>query len=102
MQEPSDGKATVRFTDIDLADANVRKHVRDGMKLTHLGIEFNGVMSCVIDELGGLGKLKLLGVASGETQGEEDLRARFDAEFVLLTGTLRGLLRVLGKALENP
>jgi recombination associated protein RdgC len=101
MQDPSDGKAIVRFTDIDLADANVRKHVRDGMKLTHLGFEFNSVMSGVIDENGGLGKVRLLGVAAGEAADEEDPLARFDAEFVLLTGTLRGLLGVLRKALGN-
>jgi recombination associated protein RdgC len=84
---------------MDLADSNVRKHVRDGMKLTQLGLEFNGVMSCVIDENGALGKLRLLGMDAKEASDEEDPLARFDAEFVLLTGTLRQFIDVLAKSL---
>jgi recombination associated protein RdgC len=99
MQDPADAKATVRFADMDLADANVRKHVRDGMRLTHLGIEFNNVMSCVIDENGGLGKIRLLGVDASEAGEEEDPLARFDAQFVLLSGTVRSLLATLARAL---
>jgi recombination associated protein RdgC len=99
MQDPAESKATVRWTDMDLTDANVRKHVRDGMKLTHLGIEFNSIMSCVIDENGGLGKLKLLGMDAKEAADAEDPLARFDAEFVLLTGTLREFLGALRQAL---
>jgi recombination associated protein RdgC len=99
MQDPSDSKATVRWADMDLTDANVRKLVRDGMKLTQLGIEFNKVMSCVLDENGGLGKLKLLGLEAKEASEEEEPLARFDTEFVLSTGTLREFLRALQKAL---
>jgi recombination associated protein RdgC len=98
MQDPADSKATVRFADMDLTDANVRKHVRDGMRLTHLGIDFAGVMSCVLDEHGTLSKLRLA-VADGPDSGDdEDPLSRFDAEFVLLTGTLRQLLDVLARA----
>lgn len=99
MQDPADSKASVRFVDMDLGDANVRKHVRDGMKLTHLGIDFRNVMSCVIDERGTLGKLRLLGAEANEVEEEEDALSRFDAEFVLLSGTIRELLGVLGRTL---
>lgn len=99
MQDPADSKASVRWADMDLTDSNVRKHVRDGMKLTHLGIEFDGVMSAVLDERGSLSKLRLLGTDAKEVSDEEDPLTRFDAEFVLLTGTLRRFLGVLGKAL---
>lgn len=99
MQDPAEAKATVRFADMDLTDANVRKHVRDGMRLTHLGIEFNNIMSCVIDENGGLGKIRLVGVDASEASDEEDPLTRFDAQLVLLSGTLRELLATLGKAL---
>jgi recombination associated protein RdgC len=101
MQDPSDSKSSVRWADMDLTDANVRKHVRDGMKLTHLGIEFNHVMSAVLDENGGLGKLKLLGVEAKEADEEEDPLARFDAEFVLLTGTLRNFIETLRRSLDR-
>jgi recombination associated protein RdgC len=99
MKDPADSKATVRFADMDLTGASIRKHVRDGLQLTHLGIEFQGIMSCSIDENGGLGKLKLLGMDAREASDAEDPLARLDAEFVLLTGTLRQFLGVLGKAL---
>ncbi len=99
MQDPADSKAIVRWTDMDLTASTIRRHVRDGMKLTHLGIEFDGVMSAVLDEKGGLSKIRLLGADAKEAADEEDPLTRFDAEFVLLTGTLRRLLAVVGKAL---
>lgn len=99
MQDPADTKASVRWVDMDLTDSSIRKHVRDGMKLTHLGLEFGGVMSCVVDEHGGIGKLRLLGMDAREASDEEDPLARFDAEFVLLAGTLREFLGVLTQTL---
>jgi recombination associated protein RdgC len=101
MQDPSDSRATVRWTDMDLADASIRRHVRDGMRLTHLGIEYDGIMSAVLDENGGLGKLRLLGMDADEVAAEEDMLTRFDAEFVLLTGTLRRFLATLQQALGS-
>ena len=77
----------------------MRKHVRDGMKLTHLAIEVGSVMSCVIDENGALSKLRLLGMDATEETEDEDPQARLDAEFVLLTGTLRQFIDVLARSL---
>lgn len=100
MQDPSDPKATIRCADVDLADAAVRKHVSDGMRLTHLGVEFGNVLSCVIDHNGGISKLKLTGMdAKEDTVDDDDPLARLDAEFVLLTGTLRQLIGSLKQAL---
>lgn len=102
MQDPSDKKATIRCSDIDLADPTVRKHVRDGMQLTHLGIEFGNAMSCVIDHQGGIGKLKLLGADEGDQgdQGDDPL-ARLDAEIALLAGALRELITAMANALGS-
>jgi recombination associated protein RdgC len=99
MQDPSDPKATIRCADVDLADAAVRKHVKDGMRLTHLGVEFGNVLSCVIDQNGGISKLKLTGMDAKDEAVDEDPLARLDAEFVLLTGTLRQLIASLKQAL---
>lgn len=99
MQDPSDTKATVRCVDMDLADASVRKHVKDGMRLTHLGVEFGNMLSCVIDQNGGISKLKFAGMDAKEEMADEDPLARLDAEFVLLTGTMRQLLAALTQAL---
>jgi recombination associated protein RdgC len=99
MQDPSDSKATVKFTDMELGDSGVRAHVRDGMVLTHLGLEFDGLMSCVVDDKGRLSKLTIAGIEAEEIGAEEDPLARFDARFVLLAGTLRRFLGVLTKEL---
>lgn len=97
MQDASDNRSRVHWVDMDLTDASIRKHVRDGMKLTHLAIEVGSIMSCVIDENGALSKLRLLGMDAKEET--EDPQARLDAEFVLLTGTLRQLIDVLARSL---
>jgi recombination associated protein RdgC len=98
MQDPAAGSATVTWLDIDLNDPDVRKHVRDGLKLSRLGIEFEDVMSCVIDQDCVLRKLRMVGLDAAEDQAEEDPLARLDAEFALTTGNLRRLIR----ALEGP
>lgn len=99
MCDPADSKATIRCADVDLSDAAVRRHVTEGMALTHLGIEFNDVMSCTLDRSGAISKLKLVGMDVDEALPEEDPLARLDAEFALLTGTLRRFLKALEQAL---
>lgn len=103
MQDPADVKSTVRCADMDLTDRAVRNHVKEGMMLTHLGVEIGQALSCVIDHDGNLSKLKFAGAESEvDESDDEDPLARLDAEFVLLTGTLRQLVetfeRVLGGA----
>lgn len=99
MCDPADAKATIRCADIDLADTAVRRHVTEGMRLTHLGIEFNNVMTCTLDQNGAIGKLKLVGMDIEDSLDSEDPLARLDAEFALLTGTLRQFLGALRNAL---
>ena len=100
MQDPSDTKATVRCADMDIGDAAVRKHVKDGMRLTHLGVEFGNVVSCVIDHNGGIGKLKLVGMDAAKAEAaDDDPLALLDAELALLAGTLRELIASLTRAL---
>ena len=41
------------------------------MRLTHLGVEFNSVLSCTIDENGGISKLKLVGMDSSLSARKE-------------------------------
>lgn len=99
MQDATDVHSTVRWNDFDLSDSTIRNHVADGMHLTHLAIVYDNILSCVIDEHGVISKIKFLGVDADETKDEQDPLARFDAEFVLLTGTLRRLLAELKKLL---
>ena len=99
MQDAVDAQSTVRWNDFDLADKTIRNHVADGMRLTHLAVEYDNVLSCVIDEHGVLSKIRFLGVDDDATSDEQDPLARFDAEFVLLTGVLRQMLDDLKKLL---
>lgn len=99
MQDAVDARSKVRWTDFDLTDKTIRAHVADGMRLTHLAIEYDNVLSCVINEDGVISKIKFLGMDDDEAKSEQDPLARFDASFVVLTGTLRALLAELKKTL---
>jgi recombination associated protein RdgC len=104
MRDRADAKGSVRWSEIDLTHANVRRCVKDGMELTHLGIEFDGALRAVLDAKGALGKLKLVGLeeaADEAAEGEpaESPLARLDAELALLGGTLRQLVVGLKHAL---
>ena len=99
MQDATDTRSTVRWNDFDLSDASIRSHVADGMRLTHLAIVYDNILSCVLDENGRLTKIKLLGADDDDTGAEQDPLARFDAEFVLLSSTLRRLYTDLKKLL---
>ena len=103
MQDLKDSRATVRWSNFDLSDASIRKHVADGMRLTHLAIDYDNVMSCVLDLDGTVTKLKFVG---DETDDDlDDPLAAFDSAFVLLTGTLRNfaadLDKLLGRARDS-
>ena len=84
--------------DFDLSDRSIRDHVASGMQLTHLGIVYDNIFSFVLDENGVFTKLKFLGMDEDSESGDDAL-TRMDAEFVLLTGTLRHLLGDMGKLL---
>jgi len=98
MQDPADSRSIVRWTDFDLSDQTIRNHVANGMHLTHLAIEYDNVMSCVLDENGVISKLRFIGM-DDDSDDHNDPLARLDAEFVLITGTLRRLLGDLKKLL---
>ena len=98
MQDLADAGSVVRWTDFDLSDQTIRNHVANGMRLTHLAIEYDHVMSCVLNENGVISKLRFHGMEDDSEDGGDPL-ARQDAEVVLITGTLRNLLGDLKKQL---
>ncbi len=70
------------------------------MHLTHLAVEYDNILSCVIDQDGTLSKLRFVGM--DEDHGDElDPLARLDAEFVLMSGTLRQMIADLKKLLNG-
>jgi recombination associated protein RdgC len=98
MQDLADAGSIVRWMEFDLSDKSIRDHVANGMRLTHLAIVYDNIMSCVINENGVISKLRFLGM-DDDSEDHGDPLARQDAEFVLITGTLRHLLGDLKKQL---
>ena len=56
-------------------------------------------MSCVIDQDCVLRKIRMAGLDAADDLPDEDPLARLDAEFVLLAGNVRRLIRSLEKPL---
>jgi recombination associated protein RdgC len=98
MRDPGDPSSVVRWTYFDLTDSTIRNHVANGMQLTHLGIVYDNIMSCVLDENGVITKLRFLGM-DDDNEDHNDPLARLDAEFVVITGTLRLMIADLKKLL---
>jgi recombination associated protein RdgC len=107
MRDRADAKGSVRWSEIDLTNANVRRCIKDGMELTHLGLEFDGALQAVLDSKGTLSKLKLVGLdetadeAAEGAEAPENPLVRLDAELALLGGTLRQLIVGLRGALGS-
>lgn len=105
MQDPGTVGAYVNWMQFDLADSTVRKHVRDGLAVERLAIEYNAVLSCVLDADNVLRKIKLLGMDDMDTSSDEGAElsalARTDATFALLVGAVRELVSGLQKALAS-
>ena len=86
--DPADKRSVVRWTEFDLADKSIRDHVANGMRLTHLAIEYDSTVSFVLNEAGVISKMRFIGM-DDDSEGELDPLARLDAEFALMNGTLR-------------
>jgi recombination associated protein RdgC len=98
MRDPADTGSIVRWTDFELSDSAIRNHVANGMHLTHLAIEYDNVVRFVLDHNGVISKLGFVGMDDDSVDHQDPL-ARMDAEFVLITGTIRRLLGDLRKLL---
>lgn len=98
MQDVSDSKSVVTWREFELSDHAIRQHVVEGMQVTHLGVEFDHVMTCVIDQEGIISKVKFI---EGDVVDNwaENADAKLDADFILLTGAVRRLIDDLKKLL---
>ena len=99
MQDLSDSQAIASWRNIELTDQSIRQHVVEGMKLTHLGVTFDEILSCVINENGEISKLKFIEGEDVDRMDGEDPQSRMDADFVLLTAAVRRLIEDLKKLL---
>ena len=99
MKDLSDPRSTVSWLDVDLADAAVRAHVKGGLSIDRLGVQFDGLLRCSLDQDLVVRKLRLEGLDELDELDPEDPLVRFDAEFTLLCGLVTRLLEGLGKQL---
>ncbi|RLM26521.1 recombination-associated protein RdgC [Brenneria alni] len=85
----------------DLTADEITNHIRAGKLVTKLELEWRERISFVLGDDGSLKKLKFSDVLREQNDDidREDEVARFDADFVLLTGELAALLRELVVAL---
>ncbi len=80
-------------------DVSELKGRKIGRALTKLGVVYNDILNLVIADDGTLSKVKFADAEAADVTDDEDPLARLDAEFVLLTGTLRSLVLDLKKLL---
>ena len=99
MADPSHSGAYVQWMDVDLGDASIRRHVRDGFSIERLALTYDHVIGGVLDGEGVLRKVRLLGMDAADVADNEDPLLRLDAEFTLLTATGRRLFAALKKHL---
>lgn len=97
MQDPGNGQSTVSWMDMDLADAQVRRHVQTGLAIDRLGMHFDGSLSLVLDRDAVVRKFKYLAQDTMDELPDEDPLARLDAEIAMLGGALTALCRALKK-----
>jgi len=91
MQDAAEPRSRVRWTDFDLEMTSIRNHVAEGMRLSHVALIYDNLLSCVMDEEGVITKIKFVG-ADDDADEDHDPLARFDAGFALASGTVRNLL----------
>jgi recombination associated protein RdgC len=99
MQDLMDSRATATWREIDLAEPAIRHHVAEGMKLMQLGLCFDEILSCVINEDAVISKFKFFEGEEADVTDHEDPLTRQDTHFVLMVGTVLRLLEDLKKLL---
>jgi len=101
MKDSADPKSSVNWLDVDLADATVRAHVKSGLAIDRLGLQFDGLLRFTLDQELVVRKLRLEGLEELDDMDDEDPLARFDAEFTLLAGLVTRLLDALSQQLRG-
>ena len=103
MQDVADHQSIAIWRDSELSDASIRRHIAEGMQLTHLEIVFDGVLQCVVDQNATISKLGFHKGDAVDTPDqsplENDPQAEQDVQFVLLVGAITRLLADLKKLL---
>jgi recombination associated protein RdgC len=97
LKDPVDSKSTVKFANHDLSLEEVREHVRQGKRVSQLGLVFDNRIGLTLDEKLKLRKLKFLDDVQDELEDSsgEDANAAIDARMTLMVLELRRMLSAL-------
>lgn len=100
LQSPVEEKATVRFVRHALDPKEVQRHIATGKQCTRLALTWSDRVSFVLTESLVLKRIAPVAVIrQGENAQAQNDDERFDADFMLMTGELRGLITDLVEAL---
>ncbi|BFM15203.1 recombination-associated protein RdgC [Maricurvus nonylphenolicus] len=108
LREPGDGGSVVRCKNQDLLSEEIDVHLNAGKQVVKLGLEWDEQIKLVLQEDLAVKRLKFddkLVTESEEASGGDKL-AQFDADFALMTATLKqfvpALLNYFGDARPDP
>lgn len=103
LQSQLQEKATVRYAHHPLTDtAEIRNHIVAGKVPTRLALTWRDKVSFVLSDKLEVKKVKLLDIATTETDGDAaSAEERFDGDFVLMTGLLDRFMGELAEAIEG-
>jgi len=101
MKDLAEPKSTVNWLDMDLSDSSVRAHVKGGLSIDRVGVQFDGLLRCTIDQELVLRKIRLEGIEELDDLDDEDPVGKHDAEFTLFCGLTTRLLGALKKNLRG-
>lgn len=99
MQSQLDSRSLITWRDLDLDDDSIRHHLTEGMQLTHLGLSYDNILSLVLSSDCLISKFKFFESEAVDSTDDEDPIARQDADFVLMSGTLKRILQDLAREL---
>lgn len=97
LQSTDETKARVRYANHNLANEEIREHIRTGKNATHLNLSWKDRISFTLTESGALTGIELLDDVI--TEGRDDQNA-FDADVAIFTGEMKGLIKDLFGALD--
>jgi recombination associated protein RdgC len=102
LRDPADKGAVVRCRGVDLGSSEVRAHIDTGMRVAAVGLNWQDALSLVLADDLSLKRLRFedeLLEQAMDGADDEDPALRFEAEMILMSEQLRGLLGCLETAL---
>ena len=89
-------KSVVRYLRHSLDSEQIQRHLKEGMSVSKLGLQWRDRLSLVVDEKLQLKRVAFLEVdETAEADNELDADQQFEADFAVMTGELSQLLNDL-------